>query len=260
MNPWSAFTLALTHPSQYSHILSTSSDYVSAFGGAFLLMVVLNFFLDKEKDTHWISFIEAPLTKLAQLEVIITLSTVILTSLLIAPSRQYVFLIAGVLGVALNLAVSALKNFLEEHNPIAAQGVGAAVKAGIASLIYLEILDASMSFDGVISAFAITTDIFKVMLGLGVGSMFVRAITMNLVEKKTIAEYRYLEHGALWAIGVLSAIMFLKVKYEVPELFTGLISAVIIGTAVLHSHILNKHEANEVTTDQTLVEYNPEAE
>lgn len=255
MTPWTAFTLALDNPSKYSEILASSHDYISAFGGAFLMMVALTFFLDKEKDNHWLKWLEAPLTHLAQLEVVLTLGVILLTSLEVPSARQYVYVLSGVLGVALFLAVAFLKDYLENHKPQTASVVGASVKAGIASLIYLEILDASMSFDGVIGAFAITTEIFIVMLGLGVGASYVRSMTLHLVEKNTMAEYRYLENGALWAIATLATIMFVKVNHDVPELFTGLVSAVIIACAVYHSHILNKKDALESSDKSTFVEY-----
>lgn len=254
MTPWAAFILALAEPSQYSTILAGSNDYISAFGGSFLLMVVLNFFLDEEKEHHWLTWIEVPLSKLGDLKIVIALGVVALTSFEVVADRQHTFVLAGLLGIILHVAVDALKNYLEKHHPEAAPGAIAVGKAAIASLLYLEILDASMSFDGVVGAFAITTDIFQVMLGLGVGAYAVRSITVHLVEKDTIANFRYLEHGALWAIGVLSAIMFIKVNHHVPELVTGLSSLAIIGTAVILSHILNKKEA-QAEGDVTLVEY-----
>jgi hypothetical protein len=256
MAPWTAFMIALTNPSQYSTLLTSSADYVSAFGGSFLMMVALNFFLGDEKETNWLHFLEVPLAKLAKLEVVITLLVVILAALGVNHDRQFTFVMAGSLGIMLNIAIGVLKEKLEEHAPEAAQGVAVTIKSAIASLIYLEVLDASMSFDGVIGAFAITTEIFLVMLGLGVGAMFVRGMTINLVKNDTMAEYRYLEHGALWSIAVLAAIMFIKVNHHVPELFTGLISAAIIAIAVVHSHILNKREASSTAT--TLVDYKPE--
>lgn len=260
MSPLTAFTMALSNPEHYATILTTSNDYVSAFGGAFLLMVALNFFLGDEKESHWLPWLEIPLAKLAKLEVVITLLVVIAAAFEITQARQFTFVIAGVLGIALNIGISVLKDALESHAPTAASAVGTVVKSGIASLVYLEVLDASMSFDGVIGAFAITKDIFIVMLGLGVGSMFVRHMTLHLVEKKTIAEYRYLEHGALWAIFVLAALMFIKINHHVPEALIGLMSAGIIAVSVIHSHILNKKENTATPDATTLVDYTPESE
>lgn len=243
MNPIHAFYIALTDPKQYSTILESSGAYVSAFGGAFLLMVSLSFFLDKGKEEHWLSWLESPLAKLAQLEVVIALMAVIGTSFEVDADKRFVYVVSGALGVALFVAVGALKDFLKEHKPHAENAAGALVTAGIGSLVYLEVLDASMSFDGVIGAFAVTTEIFIVMLGLGVGASYVRSMTLHLVEKKALSQFRYLEHGAQWAIGILAGLMFLKVNHHVPEVVVGLAGALTIGSAVLHSHLMNKKEA-----------------
>jgi hypothetical protein len=62
--------------------------------------------------------------------------------------------------------------------------VGDMVKrGGIGGFLYLEVLDASFSFDGVIGAFAITNDVVIIMLGLAIGAMFVRSLTVYLVEE-----------------------------------------------------------------------------
>jgi len=84
------------------------------------------------------------------------------------------------------------------------------------------VLDASFSFDGVIGAFAITNDVVIIMLGLAIGAMFVRSMTVFLVYKGTLQEFVYLEHGAHYAIGILALIMFASVHYHIPEWFTGL--------------------------------------
>jgi len=101
--------------------------------------------------------------------------------------------------------------------------------------LYLEVLDASFSFDGVIGAFAITKDIIIIMIGLGVGAWFVRSMTIYLVEKGTLSAYIYLEHGAHYAIGALALIMIASVKFHIPEVITGLIGIAFIGLAFMSS-------------------------
>ena len=118
--------------------------------------------------------------------------------------------------------------------------VGAAGKAAFFLFLYLEVLDASFSFDGVIGAFAITQDIFIIAVGLGVGAMYIRSLTVYLVRKGTLSEYVYLEHGAHWAIGALAAILLVSIKYEVPEVVTGLIGVGFIGAAFCSSLIRNR--------------------
>lgn len=108
-------------------------------------------------------------------------------------------------------------------------------------------MDASFSFDGVIGAFALSTNLFIIALGLGIGAMFVRSLTIMLVKKSTMAEYRYLEHGAFWAILALAVMMFISVRVDIPEVITGLIGAGLIGIALLSSLRWNKINASSET-------------
>jgi len=101
-------------------------------------------------------------------------------------------------------------------------------RGGIGGFLYLEVLDASFSFDGVIGAFAITSDVVIIMLGLAIGAMFVRSMTVFLVHKGTLDEFVYLEHGAHYAIGILAVIMLASMKFHIPEIFTGLIGVAFI--------------------------------
>ena len=111
--------------------------------------------------------------------------------------------------------------------------------------MYLEVLDASFSFDGVIGAFAITSDVVVIMLGLAIGAMFVRSMTIYLVEKGTLEAYIYLEHGAHYAIGALALIMlFSGTGVHVPEVLTGLIGVAFIVWAVISSISHSKKEAS----------------
>jgi len=101
-------------------------------------------------------------------------------------------------------------------------------------------LDASFSFDGVIGAFAITQDVVIIMLGLAIGAMFVRSLTVMLVRQGTLDEYIFLEHGAHYAIGVLAAIMLISMRIHVPEVVTGLAGAMLIAYSVYSSIQYNK--------------------
>lgn len=121
---------------------------------------------------------------------------------------------------------------------------GAAIKAGLGGFIYLNVLDASFSFDGVIGAFALSNNMVVIALGLSIGAMFVRTMTIMLVREGTLSQYRFLEHGAFWAILALGGIMLVSVLYEIPDAVTGLVGAVLIGLALWRSISHNrKHPA-----------------
>ncbi|MEU5270491.1 DUF475 domain-containing protein [Streptomyces hygroscopicus] len=120
---------------------------------------------------------------------------------------------------------------------------GLAGKAAFFMFLYLEVIDASFSFDGVIGAFAITNDIFEMALGLGIGAMYIRSLTVFLVRRGTLDDYVYLEHGAHYAIGALAVILLATIKYEINEVITGLVGVVLIGASYWSSVVRNRREA-----------------
>jgi len=235
-----AFQLALYSPNEYAAALMAAHHEVAAFGGVFLLMVALQFFMDAEKKNHWIPGIEPLLARLGAYEVAIeagiALSVLMLTAVLIPGAAHFQFVAAGVYGFITYIGVKAFGQILSGSS-----GTGKYVAQGVGGLLYLEVLDASFSFDGVIGAFAITNNLLIIVAGLGVGAMFVRSLTIYLVEKETLGTYRYLEHGAFWAIGALAILMFLGAAIPIPETVTGIIGAIFIGLSVWSSVRANRY-------------------
>lgn len=241
MGPLDALSLALNKPADYARVLTAAHHEVAAFGGTFLMMVFWKYFVDSNKDEHWLGFIEGPLTKLGQIEAIeaaITLAALLGFSSLMAGTERVEFIVAGIWGLVTYIAAKGLGTLLGGEEG----GGEQVVKQGIGGFLYLELLDASFSFDGVIGAFAMSNNLFIIALGLGSGAMFVRSFTLLLVDKGTLDTYRYLEHGAFWAIGALAVIMFAGVKLHIPEVVTGLLGAVLIGAALLSSILANRGE------------------
>lgn len=233
--------LALQNPIEYSSKLVAHHAEISAFGGIFLLLVFLNFMLDEEKDVHWFRVIEEKLGLLGKIEAIsifIALLALMFFTSFVDQSAKLVVLVAGLWGIIVYVSVDIIGFLLEkeEDEPSIADIVK---KGSFGGFLYLEVLDASFSFDGVIGAFAITKDIIIIMLGLGIGAIFVRAITVYLVEKGTLDEYIYLEHGAHYAIGILALIMLLGMELHIPEVFTGLVGIAFIVLS-LYSSIKHK--------------------
>ncbi len=238
--------MAINTPQEYSRHLTGAHAEVAAFGGAFLLLVFLNFLFDDQKELHWLGWIEEKLGKHGSesLAVLLALAAVFGCVSLVDEAEQYKVLVAGVVGVIVYLAVGWISSLLEEDPPededdITEAGVApvvaAVAKGSFGGFLYLEVLDASFSFDGVIGAFAITSDVVIIMLGLAIGAMFVRSLTVFLVHKGTLDEYVYLEHGAHYAIGILALIMLASVKYHIPEWFTGLSGVAFIAVSLWSS-------------------------
>jgi hypothetical protein len=234
LGPLEALQLSLNQPDRYEAIVSSAHVGIAGFGGAFLAMVGLSFFFDGEKNVHWIVWIEDWLHKCSNIkaaEIALLLMALYLISLLLPPADALTFMVAGCLGIVTFIAVEALGTLLElREQALALQG--AVVRSGLGGFLYLNILDASFSFDGVIGAFALSNNMVVIALGLSVGAMFVRSMTIMLVRKGTLSEYRFLEHGAFWAIIALAVIMLLSSYFHIPETLTGLIGALLIGASL----------------------------
>ncbi|MEM6476703.1 MAG: DUF475 domain-containing protein [Pseudomonadota bacterium] len=242
LGPVDAVSLALSEPAEYQRIVSDAHIGLMGFGGAFLGMVGLKFFFDAEKELNWIEAIERPLAKVADIEAIsigLVLMATWATSSMLADADALTFVIAAIAGLLVYLAVEIVNHVLEPPTP----STGDVARSGFGAFLYLEVLDASFSFDGVIGAFALTNNLIIIAIGLGIGAMFVRSMTIFLVRKGTMSEYRYLEHGAFYAILALATIMYINTFYHIPEVITGLIGAVLIGLAFWSSVRSNRRDA-----------------
>lgn len=225
-SPWFVTTLAFTNPVAYGHLLEGVHGSITAFGGVFLMMVSLKYFFNKAKDIHWIEVIEKHLVKWGRIEAIeIALALILLTTLsFFTHFEQASVLVAGIIGLVLFVTMEGLAGSLSIESE-------AVAKSGLALFIYLNILDSAFSLDGVIGAFALTSNLLIIVVGLGIGAYFVRALTLYFVQQKTLTELVYLEHGAHWAILGLAIAMLANLVVHVPEVVTGLVGLCFVALA-----------------------------
>jgi hypothetical protein len=238
---WSVVVLSWAEPNRFQAILVEQHRVVAGFGGAFLLMVFGGFFFDGEKQHHWVPGVEPLMGRMGRIPafaVVLTLgATLGVSSLLPGPDRAD-FLMASLWGIGLNLVVSGLGAVLQ-----GGKSGASGASAGLGAFLYLETLDASFSFDGVIGAFAVTNSLYLIALGLGTGAFFVRSMTIQLVEQGTLGILRYLEHGAFWAIGALATLLYLGASgAEIPQVVPGITGLALIGASALTSVLANREQ------------------
>ena len=241
-------------PGTYAQLINDAHPAIAGFGGMFLGMLFLDWAFEP-RDIHWLTWLERPLARIGalnQVSVVIASIALVLAAGFFGPhahagDKSFEVLVSGLLGIVTYLVVNGLGSLFEGSGDDDEGGsngpsgvVKASGKAGFFLFLYLEVLDASFSFDGVVGAFAITQDIFVIAIGLGVGAFWIRSMTVYLVHKGTLDDYVYLEHGAHWAIGALSVLLLVTIEYEVPEVITGLIGVGFIGAAFLNSIVRNK--------------------
>ncbi|NEB04084.1 DUF475 domain-containing protein [Streptomyces sp. SID13726] len=277
LNPYDAVQLAVTDKDRYQELVTDAHPAIAAFGGMFLLMIFLDFIFE-DRDIQWLRWIERPLARLGKvdmLSVCIALIVLLITAFTFAThahqhggthvDKAETVLISGIAGLITYLVVGGMSGFFEnrleeeeEREEEAAErsgGGGSAVllagRAAFFMFLYLEVLDASFSFDGVIGAFAITNDIVLMALGLGIGAMYVRSLTVYLVRQGTLDDYVYLEHGAHYAIGALAVILMVTIQYQINEIITGLVGVILIGWSFWSSVRRNKALAAAEGTTET---------
>jgi hypothetical protein len=229
-----SFQMALKKPDEYAKMMLDAHLAVSSFGGAFLLMVFLHFFIDEEKKSHWIAFIEKPIQRVAHFnsaELVIALLTLMSINHFLPAESSLTFLTSAFWGLLVFLVVHGISDLLGSESAATLKWLS----SGLGLFLYLEVLDASFSFDGVIGAFALSTDLIVIMTGLSIGAFFVRGLTLYLVEKKTLNEYVFLEHGAFYALGALAFFMLLDPFFHFSEWVTALSGAAILALAILGS-------------------------
>lgn len=260
IGPIEAVQLALDDPGKYEQLVTDAHPSIAAFGGMFLLMIFLDFIFE-DREYKWLAWLERPLSRLGKvdmLSVCIALIVLMVSATTFAVEahqhggahvdKSATVLLSGVAGLITYLLVGGLSSHFEEkleeeeereheeEEQAKREGkdpslVGLAGKAAFFMFLYLEVLDASFSFDGVIGAFAITNHIFWMALGLGIGAMYVRSLTVYLVRQGTLDDYVYLEHGAHYAIGALAVILLVTIKYQINEVITGLIGVALIAAS-----------------------------
>lgn len=238
--------LALNHPDKYAHELHNAHISIASFGGIFLLMLALHFFFDASRKIRWISVVEKPLQRIGRWWTYSVVCLLVLGIISTLPSNEHGVetFIAGFAGILTYIVVHGLAELFarkQEHSDTGKM-VQRAGMAGFMSFLYLEVLDASFSLDGVIGAFAVTKDVILIAIGLGIGALWVRSLTIFMVRKQVLAAYRYLEHGAHYTIGMLAVVLILGIFFEISEFVAGLIGIIIIGASIVSSLLQSRLE------------------
>jgi hypothetical protein len=243
--PWNdVVRLAFDQPEKYATVLQLAHPGIATFGGMFLLMLSLHFFFDSVREIRWLERFERGMQYVGREGAHVVVCAIVLAVISVLPANHsaHETLIAGLTGIITYLAIHGLSEFILVPDEGALDHRRKVAVAGVVSFLYLEVLDASFSFDGVIGAFAITKNVVLIAAGLGVGALWVRSLTLFIVRKKALQTYRYLEHGAHYVIGVLALTLLVSLFYDIPQMLAGIIGVVVIGASVVSSVRDNKKD------------------
>lgn len=115
----------------------------------------------------------------------------------------------------------------------------------VSKILYLEIIDATFSIDGVLGAFAFTLSVPLIFLGNGIGAFVVRELTIGNIDR--VKKYIYLKNGAMYSILFLGLIMTLHAfGVSIPEWASPLATFFAIGYFYVKSKIHLKNNGGNV--------------
>lgn len=228
--------IALHDSTAYANYIQLAHPAIAAFGGSFLLMLTLHYFFDRDRGQHWFSF-ERHFQRFGYPWMAPLLAVLLVGIVTILPMNHHAgqTLRAGLLGILVYAAMHVLLRLIGKVAGTEGRAKHLTGWAALTSFLYLELLDASFSFDGVVGAFAITKDIILIVAGLGIGAFWVRSLTVFMVHRRVLDSYVHLEDGAHYAVGFLALAMLYSILHEVPDAVTGMGTLLIIGYSVLES-------------------------
>lgn len=247
LSPFAAVNLAYDDPERYHGLLLAAQPGIASFGGAFLLMIFLGFVLE-EREEVWIRWIEGPLRRLGRIPQFGEVC-VLLFALAAATTVPHAVALKVMVGAVAGLATFLLVD--GTGKVIAAQAdadgpsrprVTVSGRPAFFLFCYLELLDATFSFDSVMGAFSVTLDIALITIGLAIGAAYIRCLTVYVVRRGSLDEYRYLEHGAYYAIGMLAVLLLIQVWRDVPDVLTAGAGAATIIAAIASSVWVRKRQ------------------
>ena len=118
LNMLSVMDMAFNDVDKYTHYLELTHAPIVTFGGAFLLMLFLDYFTEAKKEVHWIPFLERKIQCLSCIRGICSITTLLALGLLITKidaAQQISVLKSGLAGIAVYLLIDGLAEWLEKR-------------------------------------------------------------------------------------------------------------------------------------------------
>ncbi len=222
LGPVGALTATFSEDPKIKEMIEDSAPFLLVGGGIFLIFL---FF-------HWL-FIEAKNYGLRGERFFhqhgawfFAIVSIILTIVVWFAIKQHPFMAFGaVLGSTAFFITHGFKQNAEMHEK---ELIGGSSMSDWSKILYLEVIDATFSIDGVVGAFAFTLSVPLILIGNGIGAFVVRELTVSNIDR--IKRYIYLKNGAMYSIFFLGVAMVLKsFGVVVQEWVSPLITISVIG-------------------------------
>jgi hypothetical protein len=237
MEVWSA---AFSNSPAILESLDKSKPLLLLGGGIYLFLVFLAWMFLEEKKYAFLAegFLHRQGAWFYALASIVTTMSVYF-ALKINPALA----LAATIGVSAFFITDGFKKNAEEQEKTLLTSTS---MSAWSKIMYLEVLDASFSLDGVIGAFAFTMSVPLIILGNGLGAFIVREMTIKGIN--FISKFAYLKNGAMYSIGILGGIMVLEAYgHEFPFWLAPLSTISLLIIFLLLSIAVNKKELKKLS-------------
>ncbi len=228
LGPIGSLTATFSGSPFVARSIANSSPVLLGAGGIFLAFLFLHWlFLESKKAglRHERFFERNGVWFYATVSVV--LAVVVHYALGISPGLAF----GAVLGSTAFFVMQGFKMNAEKAEVAMRQG---GPKSDFSKILYLEIIDASFSIDGILGAFAFTLSVPYILIGNGIGAYVLRKLTVNNIDN--IKKYVFLKNGAMYAIFALSIIMLAGAfGHTIPEWVSPVVMVVIVGYFFLKS-------------------------
>ncbi len=222
LGPIQAFMSTLSGNLAVRNSIEKSAPILLIAGGIFLVFLFLNWLFLEEKKFGLPRTEKFFMERGVWFYAVVSALLAVITWFAIRQNNMMAF--GAVMGSTLFFITHGFKQSAEKEET----KLKGSVKSDFSKLLFLEIIDATFSIDGVLGAFAFTLSVPLILLGNGLGAVVVRQLTVGNIER--IKKYVYLKNGAMYSILVLGVIMILhSFGFKIPEYVSPLATFIIIG-------------------------------
>jgi hypothetical protein len=222
IGPVQALIATLGENEEIKNKIEEASPFLLVGGGVFLIFLFFHWLFIEAKNyglrgerffhKHGVWFYAI---------VSILLTVIVWLSLQRHPSMA----LGAVIGSTAFFITHGFKQNAEVHEK---QLMGGSSMSDWSKILYLEVIDATFSIDGVVGAFAFTLSVPLILIGNGIGAFVVRELTVSNIDR--VKRYIYLKNGAMYSIFFLGVIMVLNsFGVDIPEFISPIITIGIIG-------------------------------
>ncbi len=231
-----ALRSVVTSSPEVGRLLEERKGIILIGAGVFLLLIYLHWLFLEKKEPY---FFPDRLVKPNHGVWFFGFAALVLVLLLYLARNSYLLMLSAAMGNAIFFIMYGFREQAAKQEEMV-HGRSTDL-SDFSKLMYLEILDASFSFDGVMGAFAFTTSVPLIFLGNGVGAMVVRQLTVRGIDR--VSRYRWLKNGAMTSIGILGTFMILRsFGIHIPEYVPTITTVGLVGLTFWRSHLLIKQE------------------